>query len=85
MRWSLAAAAVMGLAFNVKLAEMLIALPAMALLWLWAAVPGRRVQALLACAVTFFVVALSWTAIASLTPTSGRPFPIGSPTGASGT
>ncbi len=81
MRWSLAAAAVMGMAFNVKLAEMLIALPAMALLWLWAATPGRRVRALLACAATFLVVALSWTAIASLTPTSGRPFPIGSSNG----
>jgi 4-amino-4-deoxy-L-arabinose transferase-like glycosyltransferase len=81
MRWSLAAAAVMGLAFNVKLAEMLIALPAMALLWLWAAAPGRRVRALLACAGTFLVVAMSWTAIASLTPTSGRPFPIGSSNG----
>jgi hypothetical protein len=81
MRWSLAAAAVMGLAFNVKLAEMLIALPALALLWLWAATPGRRVRALLACAATFLVVALSWTAIASLTPTSERPFPIGSSNG----
>ena len=81
MRWSLAAAAVMGLAFNVKLAEMLIALPAMALLWLCAAGPGRRVRALLACAATFLVVALSWTAIASLTPRSGRPFPIGSSNG----
>jgi 4-amino-4-deoxy-L-arabinose transferase-like glycosyltransferase len=81
MRWSLAAAAVMGLAFNVKLAEMLIALPAMTLLWLWAAAPGRRVRALMACAATFLVVALSWTAIASLTPTSARPFPIGSSNG----
>jgi hypothetical protein len=81
MRWSVAAAAAMGLAFNVKLAEMLIALPAMALLWLWAAAPGRRGRALLASAATFLVVALSWTAIASLTPLSGRPFPIGSANG----
>jgi hypothetical protein len=71
----------MGLAFNVKLAEMLIALPAMALLWLWAANLGRRVRALLACAATFLFVALSWTAIASLTPRSGRPFPVGSSNG----
>ncbi len=81
MRWSLAAAAVMGLAFNVKLAEMLIALPAMALLWLLAADSGRRMRSLLACAATFLAVALSWTAIASLTPTSKRPFPIGSSNG----
>ena len=60
---------------------MLIALPAMALLWLWAAAPGRRVRALLACTGTFLVVALSWTAVASLTPTSGRPFPVGSSNG----
>ncbi len=81
MRWSVAAAAMMGLAFNVKLAEMLIALPAMALLWLWAAAPGKRAQALLASGVTFLAVALSWTTIASLTPLSGRPFPIGSANG----
>jgi 4-amino-4-deoxy-L-arabinose transferase-like glycosyltransferase len=81
IRWSVAAAAVMGLAFNVKLTEMLIALPAMALLWLWAATPGKRAQALLASGATFLAVALSWTAIASLTPLSGRPFPIGSANG----
>lgn len=81
LRWSLAAAAVMGLAFNVKLTEMLIALPAMALLWLWAAAPGRRMRALLASGAAFLAVALSWTAIASLTPLSGRPFPIGSSNG----
>ena len=81
IRWSVAAAAVMGLAFNVKLAEMLIALPAMAVLWLWAAAPGRRIRALLVSGATFLAVALSWTAIASLTPIGGRPFPIGSSNG----
>jgi 4-amino-4-deoxy-L-arabinose transferase-like glycosyltransferase len=81
MRWSVLAAAVMGLAFNVKLSEMLIALPALALLWLWAAAPGTRVRVALATVGTFLAVALSWTAIASLTPTSMRPFPIGSANG----
>jgi 4-amino-4-deoxy-L-arabinose transferase-like glycosyltransferase len=81
MRWSVAAAAVMGVAFNVKLTEMLIALPALALLWLWAAAPGRRVRAALATGGAFLAVALSWTAIASLTPTARRPFPIGSSNG----
>ena len=81
MRWSVLSATVMGLAFNVKLGEMLIALPAMALLWLWAAAPGARVRATLATAGTFLAVALSWTAIASLTPASKRPFPIGSANG----
>jgi 4-amino-4-deoxy-L-arabinose transferase-like glycosyltransferase len=81
MRWSVLSAMVMGLAFNVKLGEMLIALPAMALLWLWAAAPGTRVRTVLATAATFLIVALSWTAIASLTPTGKRPFPIGSANG----
>ena len=81
MRWSMLSAAVMGLAFNVKLAEMLVALPALALLWLWAAAPGTRLRVALATSVMFLVVALSWTAIASLTPTGQRPFPIGSANG----
>jgi 4-amino-4-deoxy-L-arabinose transferase-like glycosyltransferase len=81
MRWSVLAAAVMGLAFNVKLGEMLIALPALALLWLWAATPGTRVRVALATSGTFLAVALSWTAIASLTPIGRRPFPIGSANG----
>jgi 4-amino-4-deoxy-L-arabinose transferase-like glycosyltransferase len=81
MRYSVLAAALMGAAFNVKLGEILIALPAMALLWLWAAVPGYRLRTVAATAVTFVVVALSWTAIAALTPTDKRPFPIGSANG----
>ncbi len=81
MRWSVAAAAVMGLAFNVKLAEMLIALPALVLLWLWAAAPGTRVRVALATGGAFLAAALSWTAIASLTPLGMRPFPIGSSNG----
>jgi len=81
MRWAVLAAAVMGLAFNVKLGEMLIALPGLALLWLCAARPGTRRRMALATAGTFLAVALSWTAIASLTPTGERPFPIGSTNG----
>jgi len=81
MRWSVLAAAVMGVAFNVKLSEMLIALPALALLWLWTAAPGTRLRVVAATTGTFLAVALSWTAIASLTPTSRRPFPIGSANG----
>ncbi len=81
LRWSVAAAAVMGLAFNVKLTEMLIALPGLALLWLWAATPGTRVRTILLTGATFIAVALSWTAIASLTPIGQRPFPVGSANG----
>jgi len=81
MRWSLLAAAVMGVAFNVKLGEMLVALPAMGLLWLLAAAPGTRLRVALATAATFFMAALSWSAVAALTPTKARPFPIGSVNG----
>jgi 4-amino-4-deoxy-L-arabinose transferase-like glycosyltransferase len=81
LRWSVAAAAVMGLAFNVKLTEMLIALPGLALLWLLAAPPGGRVRAILLTGATFIAVALSWTAIASLTLIGQRPFPVGSANG----
>ena len=81
LRWSVAAAAVLGVAFNVKLAEMLVAAPAFVLLWLWAAAPGARVRTALATGATFLVVACSWTAIASVTPLNGRPFPIGSSNG----
>ncbi len=81
LRWSLLAAALMGIAFNVKLGETLIALPALVLLWLWAAAPGSRVRAALASGATFIAIALSWTAVAALTPTHARPFPIGSANG----
>jgi hypothetical protein len=56
-------------------------LPAFALLWVWAAAPGARVRATVATGAAFLVVAFSWTAIASLTPLSHRPFPIGSSNG----
>jgi 4-amino-4-deoxy-L-arabinose transferase-like glycosyltransferase len=83
LRWSLLSAAVMGLAFNVKVAESLIALPALALLWLWAAppTPRARLLAVLTTATTYILFALSWTAIASLTPLGQRPFPVGSTNG----
>jgi hypothetical protein len=81
MRWSLLAAALMGVAFNVKLGESLTVLPSLALLWWWAAAPGRRMRAAGATAAVYVLVALSWTAIASLTPLGGRPFPVGSSNG----
>lgn len=80
LRWAVLSAAAMGLAFNVKLTEALIALPALALVWLWSAEPTLRARLRVAgaTAATFIAVALSWTAIASLTPLGGRPFPVGS-------
>jgi 4-amino-4-deoxy-L-arabinose transferase-like glycosyltransferase len=78
-----AAGAVLGLAFNVKLFEALIFVPALALLMLLAVdLPARRkVLALGGSLVAFVVVSLSWIVTASLTPLSGRPWPIGSTDG----
>ncbi len=81
LRWSLLSAALMGVAFNVKLTEMLLALPSLGLLWVLAAPRGGRVRAVALTTLTFVAVALSWVGIASLTPASQRPFPIGSSNG----
>jgi 4-amino-4-deoxy-L-arabinose transferase-like glycosyltransferase len=83
VRWILLAALIMGVAFNVKLTEALIPLPALVLLWWWASPHAPRARALtLAAAGTVLIVAsLSWAAVASLTPLSHRPFPVGSRTG----
>ena len=81
LRWSLLAAAIAGIAFNVKLAESLILLPTLVLLWAWAAPIGKRAVALAASIATFLIVSLSWVLVASLTPAGQRPFPIGSHNG----
>jgi 4-amino-4-deoxy-L-arabinose transferase-like glycosyltransferase len=80
-RWSILAAAVAGLAFNVKLTESLLVLPALLLLWTWAAPPARRLRTLLLTLAAYAAVCLSWAAVASLTPASSRPIPIGSQNG----
>ncbi|HEY7934011.1 MAG TPA: glycosyltransferase family 39 protein [Solirubrobacteraceae bacterium] len=77
-RFSALSGALVGVAFNVKLTEALIILPALFLMWAWAAPPARRLVALCAPIATLVVVSLSWAAIASLTPASSRPIPIGS-------
>jgi len=79
----IAAGAVMGLAFNVKLFEALVALPALVLLAALAAdLPWRRRARHLAGAACAFVgVALSWVTAASLAPLGARPYPIGSTNG----
>jgi 4-amino-4-deoxy-L-arabinose transferase-like glycosyltransferase len=80
-RWPVLAAVVLGVAFNVKLTECLVALPALALMWWWAAPVHGRLRTLLAAFTAFVVVGLSWVSVASLTPASQRPYPIGSATG----
>jgi hypothetical protein len=80
-RWMVLSATAMGVAFNVKGAQSLFALPALAPLWWWAAPAGARLRSLAVTAATYLAVALSWTAIASLTPLRERPFPVGSANG----
>jgi 4-amino-4-deoxy-L-arabinose transferase-like glycosyltransferase len=78
-----AAGAVLGLAFNIKLFEALIVLPALAVLaWLASGLlPVHRVRALLGGLVAFVAVSLSWVTAASLGAAGSRPWPIGSTNG----
>jgi 4-amino-4-deoxy-L-arabinose transferase-like glycosyltransferase len=77
-----AAGAVLGLAFNVKVFEALIVLPAIALLaWFAFDLPARRrLLAIGAGLGAFVAVSLSWVTAASLAPGS-HPWPIGSSNG----
>jgi 4-amino-4-deoxy-L-arabinose transferase-like glycosyltransferase len=81
--WLLGAAAALGLAFNVKLLESLIALPGL-LLFAYLGLPGprrRRLMQLGAAALVYVVVALSWLTATLLAPAHERPFAIGSTNG----
>jgi 4-amino-4-deoxy-L-arabinose transferase-like glycosyltransferase len=81
--WLLAAGAMAGLAFNVKLFQALMPVPAFALLWLaGSSLPlGRRLLAGLAAAAVATVVAFAWIAPVATTPAGQRPYPIGSTNG----
>jgi 4-amino-4-deoxy-L-arabinose transferase-like glycosyltransferase len=81
--WVCLAGASMGLAFEVKLFESLVALPALLPLYLLASRLSwrRRVGNLLAGFAVFVVVALSWVTAASLTPARDQPYPLGSTDG----
>jgi 4-amino-4-deoxy-L-arabinose transferase-like glycosyltransferase len=80
-RWALLSAALVGIAFDVKLAQALVPLPALALMWCVASSPRRRALLIATSAVVLVVVAMAWAFTASSTPLSGRPFPMGSHTG----
>jgi 4-amino-4-deoxy-L-arabinose transferase-like glycosyltransferase len=80
-RWVMLSAALVGVAFNVKLTQALIPLPALALMWWSVASPRRRIAIGAAAAAVLVAVAMAWAFTASLTPLSGRPFPMGSHTG----
>ncbi len=81
VRWVLVAAALVGVAFNVKLSEALIPLPALGLMWLGVAGGRRRLAAAAGAGATVVAVGMVWIVVASLTPASQRPYPIGSRNG----
>jgi 4-amino-4-deoxy-L-arabinose transferase-like glycosyltransferase len=83
-RWLLGSGAALGLAFNVKLFEALVPLPALAL-FLWLCLRSEplraRVTRLAGAAAVFVAVACAWLVFVSLTPAHDRPWPIGSTNG----
>ncbi|HEX5852276.1 MAG TPA: glycosyltransferase family 39 protein [Solirubrobacteraceae bacterium] len=81
--WLLAGAAALGLAFNVKLLESLVALPGLAV-FLYLGLPGTRAHRLsrmALAAVLYVAVALSWLTATLLVPAHDRPYAIGSSNG----
>jgi 4-amino-4-deoxy-L-arabinose transferase-like glycosyltransferase len=83
LAWLLAGAAALGLAFNVKLLESMVALPGL-LLFAYLGLPGARRKRLLqlaAAAAVYLAVALSWLTATLLAPAHDRPFAIGSTNG----
>jgi 4-amino-4-deoxy-L-arabinose transferase-like glycosyltransferase len=91
MAWLLAGAAILGVAFNVKLLESVVALPGLFVLaWLGLARTSeddrgmefaRRVAKLAAAAAVYVVVALLWLSATLLFPAHERPYAIGSTNG----
>jgi 4-amino-4-deoxy-L-arabinose transferase-like glycosyltransferase len=81
--WLLGAAAALGVAFNVKLLESLVALPGLFALALLGMPPGdaRRARQLLAATAVYVLVALSWLGSTLLFGAHERPWAIGSANG----
>ena len=85
--WLIGAAVVLGIAFNVKLAESWLALPPLALIaWLGLRADprlGRRATSLrlLGAGAAYVAVALSWLVITLLVPAHSRPYAVGSTNG----
>jgi 4-amino-4-deoxy-L-arabinose transferase-like glycosyltransferase len=79
----LAGAVSLGVAFDVKLLESLVALPGLALL-AWLGMPGRprhRLALSLAAGAVYVVIALSWLTVTLFFPAHERPYAIGSTNG----
>ena len=81
--WLLGGAVALGVAFDVKLTESVVALPGL-LLFAVMALPGsrrRRAAQLLACGAVYVVVALAWLLATLAVPAHERPFAVGSTNG----
>ncbi len=81
--WLIAGAAALGVAFNVKLLESLVALPGIAVFAL-IGLPGplrQRLVRLTLAGVVYVAVALSWLTATLIVPAHDRPFAIGSTNG----
>ena len=81
--WLLGAAAALGVAFNVKLLESLVAVPGL-VVFAYLGLPGprrRRLLQMLAAGLVYVVVALSWLTATLLVPAKDRPWAIGSTNG----
>jgi 4-amino-4-deoxy-L-arabinose transferase-like glycosyltransferase len=81
--WLLGAAAALGVAFDVKLLESLVALPGITLL-AWLGLPGstrRRIAQLALAGVVYVAVALAWLSATLLYPAHDRPWAYGSTNG----
>jgi 4-amino-4-deoxy-L-arabinose transferase-like glycosyltransferase len=81
--WLLGAAAALGLAFDVKLLESVVALPALAAIACLGlpSPPARRLAQLAVAGAVYVVVALSWLTATLLVPEHQRPYAIGSTNG----
>jgi 4-amino-4-deoxy-L-arabinose transferase-like glycosyltransferase len=82
-RWLLAGAAALGVAFDVKILESLVALPGLALLALlgFPGSIGKRALKLAAAGAVYVVVALAWLTATLFVPAHSRPWAIGSTNG----
>jgi 4-amino-4-deoxy-L-arabinose transferase-like glycosyltransferase len=81
--WLLGGAAALGVAFDVKLLESLVALPGLAVL-AYLGLPGprrRRLLQLLGATAMYVAVALAWLGATLLAPAHDRPYAIGSTNG----
>jgi 4-amino-4-deoxy-L-arabinose transferase-like glycosyltransferase len=81
--WLALGAAALGVAFDVKLLESLVALPGLAVL-AYLGLPGsrlRRLTRLAIAGVVYVVVALSWLTATLIAPANDRPWAIGSTNG----